>query len=279
MIFSPPESVSEAYPPDAKRLFAVVRERTSLEALRLIAEADYGNSIRENLEALLRLARGGRFEGGLPWEPGEVLSLVRWSSPGKPGIQAEACLFACAALNCHGDPDSDSPSWGLDIIGPLTVCCLAAGEPVTRALIHRLVFDLEGMNSPEVAGQTGTSPWALALCLTAALAAVCEASLAREAGQWFRELHDKVWPLPQSEPFFMKDFVCNQPKHFQRIAAHARDSQSWTKSTRELLVFLAEPESSVRDARRRIRKGAKTVGVVLLAGLFVLWYKLGRNQD
>jgi hypothetical protein len=241
MIFSPPESVSEAYPPDPKRLFEVVRERTSYEALSLIAEADYGNSIRENLEALLRLAQGGRFEGGLPWEPGEVLSLVRWSSPGKPGIQAEACLFACAVLNCHGDPDSDSPSWGLDIIGQLTVCCLAAGEPVTRALIHRLVFDLEGMNSPEVAGQTGSSPWAMALCLTAALAAVGEASLAREAGQWFRDLHDKVWPLPQAEPFFIDEHVWFEPEHFRAIAAKARDAQDWPESVVELLKFLAGP--------------------------------------
>jgi hypothetical protein len=241
VIFSPPESVSEAYPPDAGRLFDVVRQRTSLEALKLIAEADYGNSVQENMEGLQRLAQGGRFEGGLPWELREVLSLVRWGSPGKPGIQAEACLFAWAASNCHGDPDSDSPSWGLDIIGQLTVCCLAAGEPVTRALIHRLVFDLEGMNSPEVAGQTGSSPWAMALCLTAALAAVGEASLAREAGEWFRELHDKVWPLPQAEPFFIDEHGWFEPEHFRKIAATARDAQAWPEGVKELLGFLAGP--------------------------------------
>ncbi len=246
MIFSPPESVSEAYPPDPNRLFEVVRERTSYEALELIAAADYRNSIRENLEALLRLARGERFEGGLPWEPREVLGLVRWRSPGKPGTEAEACLFACAALNWHGGPDPVKPSWGLDSISTLTVCGLAAEEPVTQALIHRLVFDLEGMNSPEVAGQTGTSPWAMALCLTATLAAVGEAGLAREAGQWFRELHDKVWPLTQPVPFFMMSDECTQPEHFcfhpehfRSIAAKARDAQDWPEGVGELLSFLA----------------------------------------
>lgn len=277
MIFSPPESVSEAYPPDPNRLFDVVRERTSQEALKLIAAADYGNAFEENLQALQALADGEPFEGGLPWEPLEVLQLKRWSSPGKAGLEAEACLFATAALNRWSDEHGNHPGWGLDIIGPLTACGLAADTDVKRALIRRLIFDLECMNSPEVAGLTESSPWALALALTVTLASVGEDELAREAGEWFRELHDKVWPLPQEEPFFMADFASVQPEHFRAMSAAALEAQNWPEPTRELLIFFAKPDSAGKAVQRGFRKSMMIASAAALGSVWLLTRKLRRK--
>jgi hypothetical protein len=78
-----------------------------------IAEADYGMDRAAHLVALRRIRDDGEMAVPLPWEPKEVLQLIRWSQPDDPIWQPSGRgdrghwmrAFACAALlRAAGEP-------------------------------------------------------------------------------------------------------------------------------------------------------------------------------
>jgi hypothetical protein len=52
--------------------------------LEEISRADYGMDAQAHLAALLPIRDEVRVSAPMPWEPREVLELVRWSQPGDP---------------------------------------------------------------------------------------------------------------------------------------------------------------------------------------------------
>jgi hypothetical protein len=92
--------------PAADALLALLRAQIDDGMLEEIAAADYGHRIEENLAALRQIRDTGEIPVPLPWEPREVLELIRWSEPEdpewKPGSTGERGhrmrAFACATL-------------------------------------------------------------------------------------------------------------------------------------------------------------------------------------
>ncbi len=65
--------------PDA--LLHEISRHISDDILHYIAKADYGYDAQENFLQLRNIRDGGVIATPLPWAPGEVLSLIRWSQP------------------------------------------------------------------------------------------------------------------------------------------------------------------------------------------------------
>ncbi len=81
--------------------------------LRDIAHGDYGRDVEAHFAALKRIRDGKQLPAPMPWEPKEVLELIRWSQPenpewkpGRPGARGHWMrAFCCAALlRASGEP-------------------------------------------------------------------------------------------------------------------------------------------------------------------------------
>lgn len=109
----------------ASGLFDWLRERMTLEALTVIARADYGHDAARHLAALQDICETGLVPRTLAWEPHEVLALTRWSTGERVDHLARA--FCCVLL-CLSPSDMDE----LVTNGPiLAESCLALGPEAT----------------------------------------------------------------------------------------------------------------------------------------------------
>jgi hypothetical protein len=76
------------------------------DMLEEISQADYGMGAEAHLAALVALRDEMHVPAPMPWEPKEVLQLVRWSQPDDPNVQNASTgerghtirAFCCAAL-------------------------------------------------------------------------------------------------------------------------------------------------------------------------------------
>jgi len=103
------------FTPDADGLLRRISSSIDDDMLAEIAAADYGRNIPEQLAALKLIRCGGAMPAPLPWEPKEVLELIRWSepeeekwSPGGHGARGHWMrAFACTALlRASGEPEN-----------------------------------------------------------------------------------------------------------------------------------------------------------------------------
>ena len=127
----PPPALLTAFPASADLLLDIVRRQVDDGMLAEIAAADYGMDMNAHLTELRTIRDQGIVPTPLPWHPGEVLELIRWSNPenpahkpgstGRRGHQMRA--FACAAILRAGMGDGgDSESH----VGPVPRECEGA---------------------------------------------------------------------------------------------------------------------------------------------------------
>jgi hypothetical protein len=118
------------------RLFDLLRARVDEPTLLKIARADYGADVRHNFDALTYICRAGVLSRGpLPWHPGEVLELTRWSEGEDTDHLARA--LACTIL-CLGPGDSLAAEIASN--GPILLeSCLALGGPLPAACVEFFV--------------------------------------------------------------------------------------------------------------------------------------------
>jgi hypothetical protein len=111
-----PPILVEAFPSNADAALAKAAELVTDDMLDEISRADYGMDADAHLAALLPIRNEVRVPAPMPWEPKEVLALVRWSQPEdpawKPGSTGERGhimrAFCCAALlRAAAEPEND----------------------------------------------------------------------------------------------------------------------------------------------------------------------------
>jgi hypothetical protein len=96
------------FDPDPESLLRAISARVDDAMLREIARADCGEEEEEHFAALVAIRDSGRFPTPAPWNPLEVMELIRWSEPedlnwgpsgrGESGHWMRA--FCCAGLLC-----------------------------------------------------------------------------------------------------------------------------------------------------------------------------------
>ncbi len=92
-----PSEIVERYPPDRFVLFDLLRSQVPDSLLKSIAQADYGNDVREHIEALKRVRSREGEDQRLDWHPREVLELVRWGAPAEwPAHDRHLATSFCA---------------------------------------------------------------------------------------------------------------------------------------------------------------------------------------
>ncbi len=151
--------------------------------LREIAEADYGMDADAHLRAL-HAAKTGNLPAPMPWEPKEVLELVRWSEPEdhtwKPGSTGERGhwmrLFACAILlRAASEPENVGYFAGEDsTIIQLVDSAITLGEKSSQAALSFLLWCNKYRELHD--GDTGYFAEAI-LCLAVSLGQ-CDAEMA-----------------------------------------------------------------------------------------------------
>lgn len=102
---------------DADDLLSALRRQIDDDMLHEIAAADYGNDLEEHLAALRPIRDAGEIALPLPWEPREVLELIRWSEPDDPqwrpggaGWRGQLMrAFACTVLLRAGAEPEQAP--------------------------------------------------------------------------------------------------------------------------------------------------------------------------
>jgi hypothetical protein len=103
-----PVRALDGVPVSAAGLLDWLRPQVSDETLERIAGADYGWSHDKHLPALRDLRATGRVPAPLPWEPGEVLRLVRWDEG--ESIDHVSRAWCCTILCLDGDDlENDAP--------------------------------------------------------------------------------------------------------------------------------------------------------------------------
>jgi hypothetical protein len=93
-------------PASERALLDQLRTMLTRADLADISTADYGNDRQQHFAALDKICSTATVDSNLPWHPGEVLELTRWSRPEnpewKPGTQGRPGhlqrAFACAVL-------------------------------------------------------------------------------------------------------------------------------------------------------------------------------------
>ena len=129
-------STLEGWDSSGSALFDVLRARISVESLRTIAEADYGDDAEKHEEALLAMCTTGLLPLEMAWHPGEVIELTRWSSG--EGVDHVARLLCCVLL-CLASPGSEMLQ-----NGPILVeSSLALREDIPHLAERLLVWHYE----------------------------------------------------------------------------------------------------------------------------------------
>lgn len=154
----------DGWPPSASALFDWLRERMTLDILTSISEADYGMGVEENLEALLDIRTTGLVPRQLPWNPGEVLALRRWSR-GEDVDHLERA-WCCNLLMMYDEHDVENTAPAL-----VESCLALGGEAPALAeqfLTWRWTTDHPGYDGPvEVDAGDPVSPVALLILCVA----------------------------------------------------------------------------------------------------------------
>ena len=120
----------------ASDLFDWLRDRVAPEELLLIANADYGDDVKEHLAALEAICRTGLVPIVLAWHPGEVVALTRWSSG--DDVRHLPRALSCALLVLASNEDS------LANTAPVLVeSCLALGDEAAAACERFFVWRWE----------------------------------------------------------------------------------------------------------------------------------------
>ena len=105
-----PEWLVKAYPPSRSALFDRLRNLIDSSIIEEISRADYDTDSELHFSALNTIWRTGEIPAPLPWEPKEVLELIRWSEPDNP-MWAPGAMgrrgylmrgFACSVLLLAG---------------------------------------------------------------------------------------------------------------------------------------------------------------------------------
>jgi hypothetical protein len=150
--------------------------------LKEIAAADYGQDIEEHLVQLRRIRDECSFPIPMPWHPGEVLELIRWSEPDAPNWKPSGYgerghwmrAFACAALlRAAGDLENDALRGGWNstvsqLISSLRVLHSELYQPAS-ALLAWLILKCESDEDIEELGFLGVALLWLALQLRPAV--------------------------------------------------------------------------------------------------------------
>jgi hypothetical protein len=130
--------------------------------LQDIASADYGTNIKEHLAQLQRIRDEGEILPGMPWCPGEVLRLTRWSEPDKNETASSQQkqhahiirAFACAVLlRANGEylraADELPDRWGEDAENETLVQLLASlpvlGLPFQVAALRFIAWRVQDL--------------------------------------------------------------------------------------------------------------------------------------
>jgi hypothetical protein len=181
-----------------------LRPQISDDILDEIAAADYGMDFEAHRSALQKIHTGEPMPAPLPWEPKEVLELIRWSEPSdpnwKPGSVGERGhlmrAFCCAALlEAAADPANDGYFSGENqTIAQLIASALALGEAAQRGALQLLAWRML-----DVPRDTGERPFfALGiLLLVVALRLDADGALLRELCEWL--LAEEAWARAQGE--------------------------------------------------------------------------------
>ena len=169
--------------PSDEPLMSLVFQHVDDSMLREIAAADYGMDVHAHLRAL-HVAKTGNLPDPMPWQPMEVLELVRWFEPEdlkwKPrsaGTRGHWMrLFSCAILLRAGsDPKNNGYFTGEDsTIIQLVDSAIKLGKKSSEAALPFLLWC--NQHRELHAGDTGYFAEAI-LCLAVSLGR-CDAEMA-----------------------------------------------------------------------------------------------------
>lgn len=122
-----------AWDPSPDALFTLLRARVTDAQLEAIASSDYVTAVPEHFAALKEIVARGEVPTRMPWHPGEVVELYRWSSGERVDHVSRA--FCCTLLCLCGRQD------GLDnVAAQLVESCLALGDDALGAAMRLLAW-------------------------------------------------------------------------------------------------------------------------------------------
>ena len=170
--------------PTDEPLMRLVVKHVDDSMLREISQTDYGMDVDAHLRAL-NAVKTGTLPAPMPWEPREVLELIRWSEPDdlkwKPGSPSERGhwmrLFSCAVLlRAASEPENDGYFTGEDsTIIQFVDSAIKLGKKSSQAALSFLLWCKQYRESND--GDTGYFAEAI-LCL-AVLLRQCDAEMAQ----------------------------------------------------------------------------------------------------
>lgn len=213
-------------------LLELVNANVDESMLREIAEADYGMDAEAHLAGLRTLVRGA-VPAPLPWEPKEVLELIRWSEPEdpnwRPGSSGERGhwmrLFACTHLvRCMAEPENDGLDAGEEsTIIQLMESAVLLGEETAIAALRLLAWRLT-TGSPD----SWRSPcWPLAVLILGLELGRCGADTTR----------------------YLVEAVMTEEVLDGELFAYCTEAEKWLQLVRRTLLENAE-STEVRDLAR-----------------------------
>lgn len=124
-----------SFAPDERALLRWVAPQLDAAALDEIAVADYGADVREHRRELVELVHSPWLPDDLPWHPGEVLALTRWTTPVSRRGHLQR-LFACVFL-VRAVTNADDP---VDSLAPLVDSAWELGEPARGLAVRFLAW-------------------------------------------------------------------------------------------------------------------------------------------
>jgi hypothetical protein len=144
------------------RLMVVLADLVDPGMLAEIAAADYGNDQAEHLAALQAIHSTTIVPSPLPWEPAEVLNLMRWSEPNDPawapsgrGERGYIMRAYCCAVLLRAACDADSQPYFLgfadtvvQLVRSLPHMPVAASEPARDLILAMLESFEDGTLDP-----------------------------------------------------------------------------------------------------------------------------------
>jgi hypothetical protein len=166
----------DALKPRQGALLQLLASEMSPRLLQLIAEADYGYSVPENLKQLRRICETSIVPEPQRWVPKEVIELIRWSRPEQDGWKAGLSgrdghlirAFCCTVLVVGGG--SELTREHLDdensTLAPLVESLFVLGPEYQVAGLSELAWRIE---NPPQAWSEEPSFWLAALLLAAGL--------------------------------------------------------------------------------------------------------------
>ena len=212
--FHVPVAIQRLYPPDRDALFRLLGGQMTDSLLLQIAAADYGIQAEKHFAALKRLIRRPYRKTYLPWHPGEVLSLTRWTEV-EDGAYSSHLIRAFCSCALREPPQIPGSVFGEYTFNHLLTSCLALGPVYQAALGQMIVWSLGNMET----GDLLIAHEAVGLLVVAAYGSRDEDRSAFVIAQWVRTLMSELHTDSMQDRLFGQE----EPETWPKVVADLQE--------------------------------------------------------